>query len=800
VALSPAAAQEGYQGRLRGAVVYADRDSGRIFVQGARDGVFVDAATGQPAPEPGRQVEVEGTTAREEFYNVVTASRIQTLGPARVLDPVRVPATALAAGAHRYEWIEVAAVVRGITIENDEKPSLAVVAEGKAFTARLAAHTGFDYGSLVDARVRLRGIAHPIFNARGEVARLKVLVASLTDVSVDERASDPFAAEPRPIASLQRLGPEETSGHRVRVRGEVVAEQHDGVLRVRDATGELQVRGDDMPRLRGGDRIDVAGFASLDSAAPGLDHAVVRPVAAVAQASAGRPLRVLRSVREVHHLPAEEAKRGYPVRLRGVVTYFDPTVPFLFLQDATGGTYINCEGDAGLRLEAGQLVEVDGESDPGYFAPSVYRARVHVRGTAPLPPVPPLPLEDLLSGQQDSNWVEARGVVESVDRDVRGRVLLVLAAGAQRFYATVQGFAEKEELPTYLIDAKVAVRGACGAVFNEKRQLLGLDVYVPGPSYVILEEQSPPNPFALPSRPMRSRMSFHPGDSPGHRVRVRGVVTLHQAGESMFVKDETSGLHVAMREGPAVAPGDEVDVVGFASLGEYTPSLREAVFRKVASGPQPKAIPVTAEEAMSGNYHAQLVRIEAVLLDRVADSRQQVLTLQSGRYTFNAFLDRDAGIGDVELRGGALVQLTGVCLVEASQSQLAKAMRPRIESFRILLRAPGDVVVLRNAPWWTVGRALGLLGAVAVIAAVASGWVLLLRRKVNEAVSQLKVLRGLLPICASCKKIRDDVGSWKQMESYIREHSEAQFSHGVCPDCLVRLYPEFAGLASKVDA
>jgi signal transduction histidine kinase len=63
--------------------------------------------------------------------------------------------------------------------------------------------------------------------------------------------------------------------------------------------------------------------------------------------------------------------------------------------------------------------------------------------------------------------------------------------------------------------------------------------------------------------------------------------------------------------------------------------------------------------------------------------------------------------------------------------------------------------------------------------------------KLQEAVSKVKILSGFLPICASCKKIRDDKGYWNQIESYIRDHSEAEFSHGICPDCAVKLYPEF---------
>jgi hypothetical protein len=56
---------------------------------------------------------------------------------------------------------------------------------------------------------------------------------------------------------------------------------------------------------------------------------------------------------------------------------------------------------------------------------------------------------------------------------------------------------------------------------------------------------------------------------------------------------------------------------------------------------------------------------------------------------------------------------------------------------------------------------------------------------------QMQYLEGLLPICASCKRIRDNQGSWKQIETYVRDRSEAEFSHGICPECAKKLYPEF---------
>ncbi len=62
-------------------------------------------------------------------------------------------------------------------------------------------------------------------------------------------------------------------------------------------------------------------------------------------------------------------------------------------------------------------------------------------------------------------------------------------------------------------------------------------------------------------------------------------------------------------------------------------------------------------------------------------------------------------------------------------------------------------------------------------------------QELQEAVTKIKVLSGFIPICSSCKKIRDDEGCWNQLEIYIQNHSEAQFSHGICPDCAAVLYP-----------
>ncbi|MEI6564311.1 MAG: response regulator transcription factor [bacterium] len=75
-----------------------------------------------------------------------------------------------------------------------------------------------------------------------------------------------------------------------------------------------------------------------------------------------------------------------------------------------------------------------------------------------------------------------------------------------------------------------------------------------------------------------------------------------------------------------------------------------------------------------------------------------------------------------------------------------------------------------------------------------------LSTKVNElqkALDEVQTLRGIVPICANCKKIRDDKGFWQQVERYLTEHSEVRFTHGTCPECMRKLYPEFLDSIAK---
>jgi hypothetical protein len=97
--------------------------------------------------------------------------------------------------------------------------------------------------------------------------------------------------------------------------------------------------------------------------------------------------------------------------------------------------------------------------------------------------------------------------------------------------------------------------------------------------------------------------------------------------------------------------------------------------------------------------------------------------------------------------------------------------------------------------WWRAACAAAVAGLLAVAHRARVRRLELrertLKARVDEAVSRVKVLRGVLPICPGCKKVRDDRGYWEWVESYVRTRSEADFSHSMCPECLLILYPDY---------
>ncbi len=428
---------------------------------------------------------------------------------------------------------------------------------------------------------------------------------------------------------------------------------------------------------------------------------------------------------QIRALSPAEAARRIPVRLRAVVTHYDPAWNDVFIQDATGGAYVAAEGL--LDLKQGQSVEVTGVSGSGEFAPVVEEPHFQILGPGTLPQPRKVTYEDLVSGTLDSAWVEVQGTIRSTVID-NHRLNLYVGVGAGRVRATVVDFPRRGL--ERLINARVTLRGACGSTFTKRRQLTGVIIHVQSLDDVVISEPPRQESRELPLSHASSLLRYSPETPVGERVRVRGAV-LYQRAREVYIRDGEQGLLVQTQQAKSLEAGDQVEVIGFPALGEYNPIMQDALLRRMNSGPAPRPVTVTAEQAFGGNHDGDLIEIEADLVSASATEKAQWLGMKSGSHVFSAEIDRTAAHDLPALEEGSRVRVSGICLVSVA------GWLNEPESFHLLLRSGKDVRVLRRPSWWTLARTLRLLIFLALAIFGALAWVLLLRRRVATQTKQL---------------------------------------------------------------
>ncbi len=443
----------------------------------------------------------------------------------------------------------------------------------------------------------------------------------------------------------------------------------------------------------------------------------------------------LRTAAAVRGLTVEQAKRPMHVRLRGVVTFFDENLFSRFIQDDTAGIYLQTSRIL-PALVPGQVVELEGISSPGEFAPVIVPEKVRVLGAAALPAPKPVTYEQLASGKEDSQLVEITGVVRSVQlHEASQHYVVEIATGGGRLSVYTRQLPVKSAAE--LLDSTVRVRGVCSTQFNHQRQLFAIRLMVPQPDDLAIEIPAPAEPFAIATRSIGSLLQFDPQEPYGHRVKVAGTVIYYEPGKLVFLQAGEQGMEVQTKTLEPLQLGDRVAALGFVSQGEYTPILQDAIFRKISTGPPLPPARVTLDEALKGKHDCRLITVTAKLLDRALHGSERYLILQDGDFIFQAYLKPaegpDAFAG---LENGSRVSVTGVCKIDPGDWQAGEEWRAR--SFRVGLRSAADIVVLQSPPWWTLKKLLWIAGGLGLVALAASGWVMVLRRQVVERTRQLE--------------------------------------------------------------
>ncbi len=422
--------------------------------------------------------------------------------------------------------------------------------------------------------------------------------------------------------------------------------------------------------------------------------------------SPGAELLEVRPIRDIQTAATVEPFEKSEVSAEGVVTWADDGAGLgFYLQDSSGGLLVTREKGPGPKVA--ERVRIRGILNRGDFAPVIEHAEYQSLGPGRMPNVARASGGGLLNGSFNGERVETDGWIRSAEMIDATTMVGLLDSGASRISFRINNV--KSLNPQEFIAAKAWIHGVASPVRSRGsiRQLVEVQLLVNGEEDFRWEQRESVSPWTLPPTPLRNAFQYHPGQTRGERLHVRGKVVMVADGIA-WLHDGEAGLAMRGAGGLKVSPGDQVAAVGFRDLEDFLPVLSDAVIRP-DNGPEillpPKRI--QAARLLEGLHHGDLVAVNGHLLDRIkapfgsADPRL-VLALESDRGVFTAELHApDPGVlGHLEI--GSLLRVTGICSVQTDMSG-------ETTGFKMLVPDADSIAVVEAAPYFTPKRLLILL-------------------------------------------------------------------------------------------
>jgi signal transduction histidine kinase len=406
------------------------------------------------------------------------------------------------------------------------------------------------------------------------------------------------------------------------------------------------------------------------------------------------------------------------------------------VQDGRAGIYVNnVSASSGDLPQVGQMVEVEGTTDPGEFAPLVRASRIMRLGTGEMPaPVHPY-WDQMINGSLDTEFVEIEGIVTSV---LTNGVTLRTHDGEINVLDHDTSTGTNQIVLKHSEDALIRMRGCLFASWDKAtRHVKVNEVYMYNPAVTVVEA-APGDVFADALKSVPDLLLFDPRASALRRVKVSGQI-MHQREGEFYAMDGTNGFRFIPRSPESFAAGELVEVVGFPSLTGPSPVLQDAIARKVGVAPLRDARPVDAGGLFRAQNDAVRVKVEALLLSLSRDGR--TLELQAGLKRFVARLDgADAtasggsNLKEVNFPVGSRLELTGVYAGTGGNRPTSQD----VASFELLLNSTADIQMLARPPFWTLQRTLILVGVLLGILALSLVWIRLLHHEVQQRTVQLQ--------------------------------------------------------------
>ena len=576
---------------------------------------------------------------------------------------------------------------------------------------------------LLKNKVTVTGVTRDVMVSGEQRVFGLLTVATAADIQLLEAAPEVLAATPlRSVVELPEELIDHPDGFVARLSGRLTGTNQNRTLVLTDASGSIAVQSSAQARALVEKEVEVLGFCQpvngVLEVRSGFYRVAPEPATREKKPSA---LPVLTTAEEVLRLKPEEAARGYPVHVRGVITclwpeYFGNAV----LQDATRGVFLQLAESANRGgPELGDFWEAEGVTAAGDFAPIINVKRM-VRLSEGRMPEPVRPTwSQLINGSLDAQFVELEGIITKVD----GSVATLLTHWGKTD-VTVTG-RHPLALGQYE-NMLVRLRGCLLAAWDKSSGQVRVGELRLASVTVTTDLSVTADPFAAPMKSLAELFRFDAQASAFQRVRVTGQI-VSQREDEFFLLTEGGGLRFISKEGSALRIGDVVEAAGFPQLGGPSPVLREAVARKLSTAPLPAARQLGPGNLLLAENDAMRVRVEGVLVSvRGAAGGVTLLEMRAGPRPYSARLSfKPEAIPSLRL--DSTLELTGTYAGQGN----SRITERKMDTFELLVDSPTDVRVVALPQWWTLRRLLAVLGALLVVLAAAMLWAFQLRRRVE---------------------------------------------------------------------
>ncbi len=692
-----------------------------VSVAGQSASVGLEFSGALEIPRDGLYTFTTGSDAGSLLFIGDQATRLEVTGTNAPPQPIAISAGQLLSEEQQDRWTQIEGRV---TFASHTTRWLEL--ELSSGTGRMRVEVADDNIAtprvLLESRIRATGICPATFTTDGQQAAGLLLVPDIKNLKVLEIAPERWADCPvMRIGDLLKTNFTDIARRLVHIRGISHSRGPGQPLLVEDATGRIPIETIGPPVSANDVPVEVLGQCKQLGTSMVLGGCFLREVPEQTQTAAAQRLPLLTTIEQVKGLSRQEAQRGYPVKIHGIITA--PMLGGFFLQDATWAIYARLETPVPQdSLRAGDYWEVEGVTF-AEFAPNVLAVHATRLGAGILPePFRPA-WDQLINGSLDTRYIEVQGVVTALTPD---NMALLTRAG--KLILELWG-TESEALKQF-VNARIRVRGCVMPARDVNNQVELGRLRLVNFSFNV-DEPAPADPFAGPLKSATDLRFFDARAGAIERVKIAGQIVHARRGEYSLMEG-TNGVRFIPATATEFKPGDLVEVVGFPDLAGPSPVLREAVVRRAGNAALPPPQPLSDTSLLSRSHDATLVSLEARLAGLSINRGEQILEMQSGALGFVARLETARG-PLAKLAPGSRLRLTGTYLGHGGD----RASGRDIDSFELLLNSPADILVLQRPPWWNLQHTITVVAAMAFVILAAIIWITLLRRQVEERSHQL---------------------------------------------------------------